>query len=150
MRERGFRCSVDSAINLQMRLLMISVLLAAPLCGQDQTGQMSNGRVWEIFNDLAKTSYMSAIKDAVIYSAFTESIITKQDIKNIVAEKWAIGFNVGDYIKELDLIYKDRENIRLPITIAVSYCTMKLKGQSSKEELEQYLITLRTIAAGLK
>ena len=62
-----------------------------------------------------------------------------------VTEKWAERFVVGDYVKELDALYRQRENVLLPVPVAVDYCTATFKGTSSKADLEQKLILLRKI-----
>ena len=43
---------------------------------------------------------------------------------------WAVGFEVGDYVKELNAVYRATENIRIPIVMAIDYCTLKLRRNS--------------------
>jgi hypothetical protein len=58
-------------------------------------------------------------------------------------ERWARKFTPKEYIAELDVIYKDRENVLIPIVMASRYCTRKFSGVFTKQQLEQQLITLR-------
>jgi hypothetical protein len=60
-----------------------------------------------------------------------------------IAEK----FTYADYIKEIDKLYSDRENIRLPIPVAIQYCALKLRGTATTAELEQFLIRRRKTAS---
>jgi hypothetical protein len=50
---------------------------------------------------------------------------------------------VGDYKKEIDTLYREGQNLHLPILMAIEYCTKKLNGDLTKDALEQILIDLR-------
>ena len=64
-----------------------------------------------------------------------------------VKEKWwTDGFTFGDYKKEVDNVYKDAENVNIPIIWTLQYCAAKLKPDARKANLEQLLINLRKIA----
>ena len=56
---------------------------------------------------------------------------------------WAERFTVEDYVKELDALYKDRENINIPVVFAIDYITLKFRGDKTKAELESGLLFLR-------
>ena len=62
---------------------------------------------------------------------------------------WAIGFMIKDYVNELNKLYRDGSNIRIPVPLAVDYCTVVLKGQTKKDDLETQLISLRKLASSL-
>ena len=66
------------------------------------------------------------------------------------APKWASGFVIEDYIRELDELYKDRSNIRIPIPLAMEYCTEKLKGTMTKPRLEGYLQIIKNGVKDMK
>ena len=55
----------------------------------------------------------------------------------------AKGFSPRDYVKELDALYLDRENLPIPITTAYMWVNLKLKGELSKQELQRKLLDLR-------
>jgi len=67
------------------------------------------------------------------------------------ARVWEIthakGSTPNDYIKELDVPYQDRENLNIPVMVGYNYVNSKLKGASTKEELERKLIELRKAIA---
>jgi len=134
-----------------MRILLAFVLLLTSfLCAQESSAkfttiQLMNGRAWQQFDDEAKIMYLSGVRDSLIYFSVTAQ--HQVDANELMQAKWAPGFIVGDYINELDAVYRSRENILIPIVNAMDYCTVKLKGQTSRAELEQMLMTLRKIAA---
>ena len=123
------------------KALLLTILLLGVLYGQDEidsTRLMCNGRMWRKMSVDHKLAYVMGIKDA-----WVESALASGDVTKFVENRWADRFTVKDYMKELDLIYRDGENIRLPIPAAIWYCTAKLKGKSTKAELERALIYLR-------
>jgi hypothetical protein len=63
--------------------------------------------------------------------------------RRMMQEVQAKGFSPRDYVKELDALYLDRENLRIPITTAYMWVNLKLKGELSKQELERKLLELR-------
>jgi hypothetical protein len=101
---------------------------------------MMNGRAWMILHEDAKTFYLGGLHDAMVAEA-----IVYFSSSDEVKKRWASGFTVGDYLKELDDLYKDRENLLLPVPAAMRYCTDKLKGERTKVDLEQELIALRKL-----
>jgi hypothetical protein len=47
----------------------------------------------------------------------------------------------------MDALYLDRENVPIPMLIAYQFVTLKLKGQTTKQELERRLIEVRKVVA---
>jgi hypothetical protein len=132
-----------------MRLLSLTGLAFAWLAyGQEQldsTGQMSNGRAWNAFASDMKIFYVSGLHDAMVMTVRREGPLKLKELN-----LWTEGFNVGDYVKELDTLYRGGENVRIPIPMALAYCSKKLEGTSTKEELEQTLIAVRKLVSALK
>lgn len=132
-----------------MRLL--SVVLSCcfavlPLHAQDpgnfQASHLSNGRLWLQMSVEDREVYLAALRD----SARFEAIMTAPDANaaNVaMQERWAHGFNVRDYEAELNRFYVDTGNVRVPIVLATRYCTLKLKADLTKQELERRLIMMR-------
>lgn len=85
-----------------------------------------------------KLFYVSGLHDGIIAEAAV--YFNKPDD---VAKKWAKGFETGDYVKEIEEVYKHRENLLLPIPAVMEYCTIKLRGEKTEAELEQTLIFYR-------
>ena len=50
-------------------------------------------------------------------------------------------------MRELDVLFKDRENWPLLLPLAHQYVTLKLKGAITRAELEQRLIAIRQLMA---
>ncbi len=95
-----------------------------------------------------KSWYLTAYLDLTVHSVL--QIAGDKDsgqAAQYANDHWANKAVVGDYLRELDTLYKDGENAGLPIPMAFEYCTQKLRGNLTKAELEQILIGLRGKAA---
>ena len=103
---------------------------------------MATGRLWNVLFEEGKTSYVMAVHDATVLKLMGSPSTPTED--NI---EWAAGFVIKDYMSELDVFYKDLENIRIPIPLAIRFCTTKLKGQTKKDDLEHQLMALRKLAS---
>jgi hypothetical protein len=124
-----------------MRYIIAFLLLSITPCfGQKGppmfTDGMLNGRFWIAATNEEKTVYVAGVVDAL----------------NLVRQhaRMADNFTSGDYIKELDKIYNDTENINIPLIWIFDYCTTKLKGETTKTALESNLIALRKLAIPIK
>jgi hypothetical protein len=91
--------------------------------------RMGDGDGWR-----HESAYVKGFQDAieVIVGGFPPE--TRETTR---AKYLAKGFNVGDYIHELDALFADRENQTLILPLAHQYVTWKLSGQMTKAELEQ-------------
>ena len=49
-----------------------------------------------------------------------------------------------DYLRELDVLYSDTENVNISVPDGIAYCHKKLSGKYTKAELEKQLIVERT------
>lgn len=107
------------------------------------TGGLLNGRAWETFPAAVKSMYVAGIKDSILAAA-----MASDSAPNKIA--WAEHFTVDDYVKELNLLYVDRENIRIPVVFGVRYLTQKFRGDRTKADLESGLMALREWMAELK
>lgn len=128
-----------------MRCLLIFFLLSGMSYAQDDrfTSDMANGKLWLNLSDTQRIFYAGAIRDMISYN----EIMGRN--KPSVDRLWADGFTTGDYVKELAEFYKDAENLLIPVPLAFDYCTEKLKGRHTKAELDQALITFRSVALKL-
>jgi len=132
-----------------MRLLVMLTLtfVATGVAQEDlmSTAEMNNGRVWNVATARDKLLYVAGIHDAIIWKAISSpEKVTKDSVS------WAEGFVVNDYISELDAFYKDTANIRIPLPVAVDYCTRRLRGQVKKDDLEAEVIRLRKLTSDWK
>jgi hypothetical protein len=134
-------------------LLSLAALLAgANVMGQDKdfwdnkyTAGFFNGRAWEEMNTTEKVSFFMGFEQGVRVSSIAQQGADKsEDAVNAYSAK---GFTNGDYVKELDKLYADRENILISVRDAIRYCTRKLGGTYTNAQLEQYLIGLRKAAS---
>jgi hypothetical protein len=132
-----------------MRLLLILTLsfVATGVAQEDlmTTAEMNNGRVWNVAMARDKLLYVVGIHDSIVWKAISSPEKITNDNVN-----WAVGFVVNDYISELDAFYKDTANIRIPLPVAVDYCTRRLRGQIKKDDLEVEVIRLRKLTSDWK
>jgi hypothetical protein len=125
---------------LMRSLVLLFTLSASLLCGEniDLTGGMANGRAWEKMTVVYRAFYVKGLIDQILWDNVGKD-----------TDRIADRYSAEDYVKELTTLYADRENIRLPIPKAFDYCTKKLQGRFTKQELEQYLISVRELVSTL-
>ena len=87
-----------------------------------------------------KLMYTEGIKEGM---QIATSYLSGDERRRILGEVQAKGFSPRDYVKELDELYQDRENLSIPITTAYMWVNLKLKGELSKQELQRKLMELR-------
>jgi hypothetical protein len=116
-----------------------------------ESGGVLNGRYWEALSNPAKLAYLCGFRQGVLLGVVQLGGGTtfSKRMAEVINSFQAGGFTYDDHIKELDKLYADRENIRIPIGQALHYCSLKLGGTRTKAELEQYLIGLRKDASAL-
>ncbi len=130
------------------QLIMVFLLVCSSVMAQTAdslgfTGSLLNGRGWKALTRDERALYTSGIRDHIMTALVLQHLpLNKVD--------WAKGFAISDYIKELDVLYQDGENIRIPVVLGIDYCTTKLRGQTTKKELEELLIMVRKSVAELQ
>jgi hypothetical protein len=137
--------------NRRWLLLLLALFLSTNLTGQDpsMTNGELNGRWWEELGAAshAKEMYLSGFIAGVQVGAEEMNRLRGLSDDDKVAEALssyhASESTLDDNIKELDKLYAERENIRIPISVAIVYCTIKLGGKFTNAQLEQILITAR-------
>jgi hypothetical protein len=97
------------------------------------TAQFPNGRFWNTSNEGQRLHYLTGVRDAAFLS----------DRKT---EWMAKGFTIGDYLKEIDKVFSEGENLNIPVVWVFRYCTNKLNGDLTKENQERVLGSLRLMA----
>ena len=126
-----------------MRKIALMVLLTvAGLRGQDsETFTTFTGRAWtKSMSQQQKLMFTEGIKEGMLIAT---SYLDGNERHRVLDEVQAKGFSPRDYVKELDALYLDRENLRIPITTAYMWVNLTLKGEVSKQELERKLLELR-------
>jgi hypothetical protein len=122
-------------------MIRLAALLLVPLCFVNaeesslKTMQMFNGRAWQEMPAGAKLIYLAAMFDGVVLKVIEKSK-TDAEFDTEMNLEWTSGFFSQDYIKTLDTLYKEPENILIPIPLALKfYCTKRLKGTWSERTL---------------
>jgi len=101
------------------------------------TGELPNGRFWNSSTELERLAYVAGIRDAFL-------------LTDGQPEWWAKGFTIGDYVKDINKLFAEGENVNIPMMWAFRYCTNKLKGEMSKDAQERALTNLRLMARDWK
>src|SRR5579863_9287344 len=123
-------------INRSRLLLSLAVILGANVMGQDalMTDGELNGRWWEELGSgsHAKEMYLAGFTEGVQVGAEEmnrlRGISNDDKVTEAISTYHAKASTLDDYIKELDKLYADRENIRIPVSAAILYCPIKLGG----------------------
>jgi hypothetical protein len=126
-----------------MRKIALMILLtAAGLLAQgSESFTTFSGRAWtKSMSQQQKLMFTEGIKEGMLIAT---SYLDGNERHRVLAEVQAKGFSPRDYVKELDALYLDRENLPIPITTAYMWVNLKLKGEVSKQELERKLLELR-------
>jgi hypothetical protein len=110
-----------------------------------KTAGLLNGTGWVSFPEMGRGMYIAGVRDSILATA-----VIKQQPPQANQIDWADSFTVEDYEKELDAFYKDRENIRIPVVLAIWHITVKFKGHRTKQELESLLLELRELISEAK
>ena len=136
-----------------LRTGLLAVLLM-PCFGQgsgtvadSDTFGMSNGRLWNQLPKGGKLVYLTGLRDSVVWK-LQEKELSDEEYRKEVQQEWADRFTVGEYILVLDELYKQPENILIPIPMAMKlYCTAKLTGTWKVGDLENLVMKIRRAAA---
>jgi len=134
----GGKSKVMCKITWLASLLLLPVSLSHAQKSADVL--VITGRGWEALTETAKLFYVQGIKDGILIAA---TYLDGEERERILGTTQAKGFFPGDYMKELDTLYRDRENLLIPVSIAYQYINLKLKGTATKDELERKLVELR-------
>jgi hypothetical protein len=130
---------------LMKRAVLLFMLVSSLALSQDQKQSVfvMTGRLWLALPENSKLMYISGMQDGMMMAAAWVDAVAQQKILSAKPS----GFFPGDYMKELDALYKDTENLPLPLPVAYGWCNLKLIGTLTKAELEQRLIQMRRVMA---
>ncbi|MBI2680759.1 MAG: hypothetical protein HYX25_07110 [Candidatus Solibacter usitatus] len=121
--------------------LMVVLTVAGLLAQGSESFTTFTGRVWTKSMSLQqKLMFTEGIKEGMLIAT---SYLDGNERHRVLEEVQAKGFSPRDYVKELDALYLDRQNLPIPITTAYMWVNLKLKGEVSKQELERKLLELR-------
>ena len=125
-------------------LLLLSSNINAQLDELDLTSGSPNGRMWEKMDLQSRNMFLYGIENGITLAVVD---LVGENEKKLLAleEKYTIkGFTTRDFANQIDIIYSDRANIRIPIVDIYVFVIKKLRGESPKE-LEDRLALLRSV-----
>ena len=148
---------------IKQRVLMVAIVAVAGVSAQSPVENLfsfgdlglANGRLWnELREPGDKVIYMQGLLDEIKLVAMRR--VQKEAPRDAtvdaaygiaMSDEWAKGFTIGDYVKILDGLYSQPENVIIPVAIAVRYyCAARLKGGNTAADLETLLVALRVAA----
>lgn len=113
----------------------------------ERTAGWHNGRAWEMMNSQEKIYFLTAIENGIILLQTELLRVTSDrdaiDSINQTTDAFTIsGFRFSDFTQEVDEIYKERTNIRIPIAYAYVVVIKKANGMEPSD-LNDYISRLR-------
>ncbi len=111
------------------------------------TQGQANGRYWEQLDKYSKMTFLLGVLDGI---GLLKGEIDRQDGKPSehahtlrATKRLAVeGADLSDIIAEIDRVFGDRSNIRIPVAYVYSFAAKKMSG-SEPRVLESYLAELR-------
>jgi len=124
-----------------LKVIFILVLVYNYLPAQQETDELytkgwRNGKYWEELNFQEKIYYITGLEDGIALADYFTGDSSIHD------EFTVKGFRMSDLVKESDLFYEQRANIKIPIAFAYHYVISKIKGQPTTE-LDDIVVRLR-------
>jgi len=124
--------------------LLLGTLGAFGQAPNSQDAVWLTGRAWILMPDTVKVFYVTGLRDGMAIASYA----LPAEARELMTERTqAKGFNPGDYVKEFDKLFAERENLNIVLPLAYQYVTVKLKGATTSQDLEQQLIQLRRMMA---
>jgi hypothetical protein len=99
---------------------------------------MYNGRVWNDLDLQSKTMYILGIEDGatLLVAEMSVDVLDKNTTRpTLIALKRlnSAGFQVSDIVSEIDTLYEQPSNIRIPVVEAYRHVLKKFRGASPDE-----------------
>lgn len=122
-------------------VVLLCCCIGTLLAQQNETAGMLNGRAWVTMSRGDRAMYIIALKDRLTLQ------IAMLEIKAAESKsEWAQNFTVADYVDEINKVYSERENIHIPVVLAMKFCTYKLNGQTTKDGIDVQLRAMRELS----
>ena len=111
---------------------------------------MANGRGWKAATADKKLYYVVGINDGVRWSMAvadsSDSKCSEKSAEELDKSFWVSGFTYADYVKELNKLYEDPANIRLPISVMYGIASNVFK-RMPPDETGRRLANMRKVFA---
>jgi hypothetical protein len=128
-------------------LIVLSTIGGLAQVTEQTTVPLLTGRAWELMPEATKIAYLEGVRNGIVIAANNMPDNLRKVGFTLVEDNLAKRFTNDDYRNELDTLYRDRENVPIPVILGYQYVTVKLKGQTTKQELERRLIEVRKVVA---
>ena len=106
----------------------------------------ANGRYWKHLNPQSKITLLYGYEEGVTLLVREISLKAKPDVatktQEVAASLMISGFRFSDLVKQVDELYADTANVRIPVIDAYVYSLLKIRG-AAKQELEDHVVALR-------
>jgi len=106
----------------------------------------ANGRYWKQLNQQSKIALLYGYEEGVTMLVRETRLKAKPDVatktEEVAASLMISGFRFSDFVKQVDELYDDTANVRIPVIDAYVYALLKIRG-ATKQKLEDHVATLR-------
>jgi len=116
------------------------------------TGQMFNGRMWQLLNRSQKEIHVTGIQEGVMLclSQFKEDLHISKGLMRAMKEEGVVdrrrllfsSLGVSAVVAGIDTFFADEANLAVPIAAAYQHVTLEL-NYAPREDLETNLLQLR-------
>jgi hypothetical protein len=117
------------------------MLICLPAMGQEEEEDRSygrpNGRFYLKRDDQARIDLLYGIEQGI------SLLVDEEAISKETMDRYTLkGFRFGDLKEQVDKLYQDKANIRIPISYAYVYAIRRARGDSPYE-IDNFLAQLR-------
>jgi hypothetical protein len=106
----------------------------------------ANGRYWKSLAHQSKIMLLYGYEEGVTLLVRETSVKAKADVatgtQQVAASLMISGFRFSDLVDQVDELYADTANVRIPVIDAYVYCLLKMRG-ATKQQLEDVVVRLR-------
>jgi hypothetical protein len=133
-----------------MKLLVFLLTLTLQSATQQEPSLMTqgfiNGRAWMNFDEAAKIAYLFGFMDGA--NALQVQLDDQPELKSLDGVIWKAKEPLltkaatGEVAQQIDTLYRDSANLRIPVVFAYKYAVKRING-GTPAELEEYLTNVR-------
>ena len=125
-------------------VLVVSAFAQSPNSDDYLTGSLPNGRWWVTY-PVERLIYLVGLRDGLNLVVANPQYFPNGKA-GVEAYRPKKSTN-EDMIAEIDNLYKDRENIRIPVAFVYNFVNEKLNGSVTKTEVDLRIRRLRQLAS---
>ena len=125
-------------------VFIVSAFTQSPNSDENLTGSLPNGRFWVKY-PAERLIYLVGLRDGLNLVVANPQYFPngKAGVEAYRPQK----LTNEDMIAAIDNVYKDRENIRIPVAFVYNFVNEKLKGSLTKTDVDLRIRRMRQLAS---